>query len=98
MDLVNVGGPMLPPLGTPSPSAWGPTLVASGCYQAVANGADYTPQLGDIAITVGTGTSHVSIYDGSGWDADMTTPSAAPGKSGAYAGAVVTYYQYVGNH
>jgi hypothetical protein len=93
----------LPPLGlhgTPSPAAWGPTLVGSGCYQLVTDSTNYVPQLGDIAIAVGDGTSHVSIYDGSTWDSDIAKPSAVPSSTpgGPYAGAVVTYYQYIGQH
>jgi hypothetical protein len=100
-DVRNAGGPLLPRLGsgnTPSPAAWGPTLISSGCYQQVTNNSGYVPQAGDIAIAMGNGTSHVSIYDGSGWDADMTKPNAVPNQGGPYSGAVVTYYQYVGNH
>lgn len=101
-DLKNAGGPTLPPLGqgnTPSPAAWGPTLINSGCYQQVTNNSGYTPQIGDIAIAMGNGTSHISIYDGSNWDADIQKPNAVPNShGGAYAGAIVTYYQYVGQH
>jgi RHS repeat-associated protein len=98
-DLKNAGGPTLPPLGlhgTPTPGAWGPTLVNSGCYELVKNSSGYVPQLGDIAIAVGTGTSHISIYDGSGWDADISKPNAVPNSGGPYAGAMVTYYRYTG--
>ena len=103
-DLVGAGGPRLPPLGrnadgvanTPTNSAWGSTLV-NGCYQLVTDPASYIPQKGDIAITEGIGTGHISIYDGSTWDADFASPNAAPGSTGAYKGSVATIYQYVGN-
>jgi hypothetical protein len=106
-DLINAGGPELPHLGknpttgkgnTPTPGAWGPTLIASGCYQQVADPANYHPQPGDIAIAVGTVTSHISIYDGNTWDADIAKPNAVPNTqpNSAYAGAQVTYYKYVG--
>ena len=92
----------MPPLGagnTPSPAAWGPALINSGCYQLVTDNSGYTPQVGDIAIAVGDQTSHVSIYDGSAWDADISKPNAVPNThGGAYAGATVTYYQYIGQH
>jgi RHS repeat-associated protein len=98
-DVLNAGGPFLPRLGaggTPSPGAWGPTLTSSGCYTTVTDPADYTPAPGDIAITVGNGTSHVSIYDGNTWDADIATPGPIPSHGPNYAGAQVTYYKYVG--
>lgn len=103
-DLVGAGGPRLPPLGrnsdgvanTPTNSAWGSTLV-NGCYKLVTDPASYIPQKGDIAITEGIGTGHISIYDGSTWDADFASPNAAPGSTGAYKGSVATIYQYVGN-
>ncbi len=100
-DLAGAGGPTLPPLGaggTPSPGAWGPTLIGSGCYQQVTDPANYTPALGDIAITMGNGTSHVSVYDGNTWDADIARPSPVPSSGPNYTGAQVTYYQYVGLH
>jgi len=104
-DVASAGGPRLPPLGTnpvtgksntPTPGAWGPTLVGSGCYQSVTDPANYTPGPGDIAITVGNGTSHVSIYDGNTWDADIARPSPIPSNGPNYAGSQVTYYKYVG--
>lgn len=44
------------------------------------------------------GTSHISIYDGNNWDADIQRPEAIPGSGPKYAGATVTYYQYIGNN
>ena len=105
-DISNAGGPTLPHLGknpatgkdnTPTPGAYGPTLINSGCYQQVPN-AGYVPHPGDIAIAVGNGSSHISIYDGNAWDADIQRPDAIPGTGPKYAGATVTYYQYIGNN
>jgi hypothetical protein len=98
-DVLQAGGPFLPRLGaggTPSAGAWGPTLVSSGCYQQVTDPQNYTPQPGDIAITQGNGTSHVAIYDGNTWDADIARPNANPGGSQYAPNAQVTYYKYVG--
>lgn len=91
----------LPPLGnapgnTPMPGNWGKALIDSGCYQLVTNAANYTAQAGDIAITVGNGTSHISIFDGTFWDADIATPGPMPSHGPSYAGAQVTYYQFTG--
>ena len=90
----------MPPLGvggTPSPANWGVALLNSGCYQQVADPANYSYQPGDIAITVGDGTGHISIYDGNSWDADIATRNPVPNAGGAYAGAQATLYQYIGN-
>jgi RHS repeat-associated protein len=108
-DLIEngAGGPYLPPLGnkphgksnTPSPAAWGPTLIGSGCYQLVTDPNNYVPQPGDIAITVGTGTSHISIYDGNSWDADIARPSPVPSNTNPkYVGATVTMYRFTGTN
>lgn len=98
-DIVNAGGPRLPPLGTggtPAPGNWGVALVGTGCYQQVADPSNYSPQPGDIAITPGNGTGHISIYDGTNWDADIATPNPVPARGGAYTGAQATIYQYTG--
>ncbi len=98
-DLINSGGPTLPPIGlgnTPTPENLGPTLVNSGCYVVVTDPANYTPQPGDIEITAGNGTGHISIYDGTSWDADIATRNPVPSSGGAYAGATATIYRYVG--
>ena len=99
-DVQKAGGPRLPPLGTggtPGPSNWGVALVNTGCYQQVADPSNYTPKPGDIAITVGNGTGHISIYDGNTWDADIATRNPVPSSGGKYAGAQATIYQYIGN-
>jgi hypothetical protein len=63
--------------------------------------AIYVYQPGDIAITLGgtppaNATGHISIYDGSTWDADIATRNAVPNAGGAYKGAQATIYQYIG--
>jgi len=91
-------GPVLPPGGsghTPT-NAWeGDALTRSGCYQLAPSG--YAPNPGDIAITEGHGTGHISIFDGNTWDADIATPDPVPSHSSPrYAGTSATIYQYIG--
>jgi hypothetical protein len=49
-DIVNSGGPRLPPLGvggTPPPANWGVALLNRGCYQQVADPTNYAYQPDD---------------------------------------------------
>lgn len=94
----DAGGPLLPPLGnggTPSPEKWGPPLVNSGCYREVVPGEPYTPKPGDVAITRGRNTGHISVYDGGTWNADMATTAPNPGGR-RYQGSQPVIYEYVG--
>lgn len=81
--------------GTPTFTTIGNALIMSGCYIPAPPG--YTPKSGDVEITEGTGTGHVSIYTGHGWAADYTSPNPNPNGPG-YARATTQIYEYVGSH
>jgi RHS repeat-associated protein len=92
------GGPKLPSLGdhgTPTHKSWGAALIDTGCYKSVTD-PQYKAKPGDIAITEGKGTGHISVYDGQTWDADIPTKNAVPNSGGKYEGAKAGIYQYVG--
>ena len=74
---------------------WGTPLIRSGCYKIVTD-PKYKSQPGDIAITVGDGTGHISIFDGTTWDADYPTNGPSPGSTKRYKDAVPTRYQFIG--
>ncbi len=98
-DIVDAGGPRLPPLGkgnTPKPENWGVELIKMGCYKLVDDPEHYKYKPGDIAIAVGTGTSHISIYDGNTWDADIAKEGPVPNRGGKYKDSKPTIYEYVG--
>ncbi len=79
--------------GTPTFTKIGNAMTSSGCY--VAAPPNYTPKPGDVEITEGAGTGHISIDTSHGWASDYTSKYANPGGPD-YAHSTTRIYEYIG--